>query len=297
MSTEVETQDVVDEAALDVEQIPSDEQAVEESGSAVADDVSSDDTDDGHESNSAEQPAFSDVDRLLLEEARANRVREETKAPDEQQKKEPEPEPEFEVKLDPDLFDDPKQAEAVEALVKRVAESSQAKARALEAKIAEQQEQLQQASEYIQQTKQADPNVIYESVRKEIADEFGDEFGVPAAQLRSNPEVLKKAAALLDEMSNYASAREARTGIRPPMDGALARKVIAMCDGDDGHPLQNMFTRAKRNKIKNGINGKAASASPDGGSRKSSPRPKTREQTDAELEAYADAVLSGKIKV
>ena len=283
--------------ASDVEQVPSDQPAVEESGAGAEAESSGEQTE-----AVAEAPLFSDFEkfeyqRTMLDRAKA--AREAAGQPARPEPKvEPEPEPELDVKLDADLFDDPKQAQAIEAVVRKAVAHTTTETKALRAKVAEQEAQLRQANEYIQQTRNSDPNVVYDSLRKEFAESFPEVFAVPAAQLRTKPEVLQRAAALIDGIAQLADMEELRTGIRPRLDDPkLARKVIAMSDDIDGHPLQNLFTRSKRASIKAKVNGKAEGATTKGGARTEAGKPKSQEQRDAEMIAYADKVLQGKVKV
>lgn len=292
MSTaEVETlQDSVDTS--DVEQVPSDQPAVEESGAGAETDSSSEQTE-----AVAESPLFSDFEkyefqRSMLERAKAAREAAGQPAKPEP-KADPTPEPELDVKLPADLFDDPKQAEAIEAVVRKAVAHTATETKALRAKVAEQEAQLRQANDYIQQTRNSDPNVVYDSLRKEFAEAYPDVFSVPAVQLRTKPDVLQRAASLIDGIKEMADMEEVKTGIRPRLDDPkLARKVLAMCDDIDGHPLQNLFTRSKRAKLKAAVNGKAEGATTKGSARTESSKAETAEQRDARLIAYADRMLS-----
>jgi hypothetical protein len=278
MSTEEEAL----QANTDVEETPSDPPADELDTGAEVDETEGEETSESSDDLAA--------DRAMLNEAKlraqaAAAVSEHLpKKDDADEDKDPEP-TSFDLELSPDDFEEPERAaaavkQAVTGAVKHLVESNQKQAETIKAL----RKELETKVDEVRQSQQADPNQEVDRILGELGDDFKDEFGdAPTRTLYSSDPILKKRAELLTEMVLLADARERRTGQRPALDAALARRAMAASD-----VLKPIVDRIDRKKRRASLNGKAASATPKGQSRKEEPRPKTKEERDEELLNYAE---------
>lgn len=299
MTTDVEKLDESLEVET-VEELPVDDNsAVDESG-----DVEAVDTDDDEvvDESKEESSPYSEVDKYLLDSELAQRAKQASandngKSPKSESKTPVVEDDEFEIDFDDSQFDED-QAKAIRAALKTTATKLSSRNKELSKLATEQAEHIKELRAYVENSRQTDPNEVYESVRDGLKD-FSDVFKTPARKLIVGTDEHTKASALLYEMDAYANRVERDTGRRPKLDEKLATKILAMRDDDDGHPLHGLYSRAKRAKIRNGVNKKAETATTKAGARKSAPTDKeeTPEEFDARMLREAKQIRAGKMTV
>lgn len=282
MSEELDRSDFDPTEGDDVETTPSE---------LTPDDTSGDE--DGAPESAPPAREYSDVDKHMLNVGMAELARRasEPARRDPQDKASATPATavdEFKVELDPELFtgvDEPgKAAAAVAKAIAAAHQSASARHSAALKELEQLKATLEETRKYVDSARQQDPNEIYDALRKELGPEYTEDLKTPARSLVQGTEEHTLALTLLIKMDAYARQYELAYGKRPKMDSALARKVIAMSDGD-GDALGKLYARAQRRKIKAGLDKAAKGASSPTSNRKSEG---SKAQTFDEL--YQDAV-------